>query len=296
MPHSNVALNAFILSFSSLLLLDVDRTPNVMSVLLAQITPFVLLIHIVKSGIVIILVYLGMTRSILAGRWLSIWDRLSSTTPFWWFWDGTSELLGHSLSAYQQSEEVAETSSFVSEEASETVSYFSSSSQSESEEPRSMLRLSFALVVLPSTISAAIFICSNIISMIAEHESQQLRALTLYLLIPLAVRFSHLHIAVLALLSKRSPIWHEAYRRLTSLGHRSILAERYYAPASHTFVLWALLYPIMSFVRLGHGQPSSVDIPDLNITRATMVCLALPSATYVSVIKGGNTRMRHIFR
>lgn len=264
MHHSNIALNAFILPFSSLLLLDVDRASNVISILLAQITPFILLIHVIKSGVVIFLVYLGMTRSILAGRWLSMWDRMSSTTPFWWFWEGTHEILGRSLSARQQ--------------------------------PRSVQRLTFALVTLPSTISAAIFICSNIISMIAEHESQQLRALTLYLLIPLAVRFSHLHIALLYLLKKRSPVWHGAYRRLTSLGYGSLLSERYYAPASHTFVLWALLYPFMSFVRLGHYQPSSVGIPDLNITRATMVCLALPSAAYVSVIKEGNPRMRHIFR
>ncbi|KAJ4983987.1 hypothetical protein SVAN01_10542 [Stagonosporopsis vannaccii] len=263
MRHSDVALNAFILPFLSLLLLDVDRAPNLISVLLAQITPFVLLVHIVTTGTVILLVYLGMTRSILAGRWLSMWERISSTKPFWWFWEGTGEILGHSLSAHQHS--------------------------------RSVLRLSFALVVLPSTITAAAFICSNIVSMIAEHRSQTLRSLTLYLLIPLAIRFSHLHLAILVLLKKKAPAWHEAYLRLTSLGTRSLLSERYYAPASHTFVLWALLYPFMSFVRLGQGQPSSVDIPDLNISRATMVCLALPTATYMSAVKQEDTRIRSIF-
>lgn len=264
MRHSDVALNAFVLPFLSLLLLDVDRAPNVISVLLAQITPFILLVQIIMSGTVILLVYLGMTRSILAGRWLSMWERISSTTPFWWFWVGTGEILGHSLSAHKHS--------------------------------RSMLRLSFALVVLPLTISAAAFICSNILSMIAEHESQTLRGLTLYLLIPLAVRFSHFHIAALALLRKRSPAWHEAYQRLTSLGRGSLLSERYYAPASHTFVLWALLYPVMSFVRLVQGQPASVDIPNLNIPRATMVCLALPIATYMSIVKQCDTRIRYMFR
>jgi hypothetical protein len=152
--------------------------------------------------------------------------------------------------------------------------------------PSHSRRLTFAGILLLLTTVMVSLVCSNIISIVANHHNEVLKGVILYVFIPMATRLRHLHPYLLSAFKQKSKSWYKWYVS-TPLGANYLPSTKQYPAIDyHTLTLWVLLYPAMSFVRMCQGQPISVVIPGLDVVRSIMVALAISAVAYIDAIKG----------
>ncbi|KAF1964384.1 hypothetical protein BU23DRAFT_63265 [Bimuria novae-zelandiae CBS 107.79] len=253
---------------SLMFVVDISASTAI-STLLAEVVPAILLIKYAEF-------WLQKAQSSV-GRGYNI----SLTWAYQWFWDDTREIFGYSLLPDIHLTEAPRPKNF-------------------------FYLLPIATIALPISMMLNWKLSSEIIE-ITVGQKKAMQILILYLLIPCSTRLGYFLIGFDEWLTTVSEggyghyMEHPSDRTYPPDSSKNatlrpdFFAERYIAPNTHTFVLWAIMYPVISFVRLLEHQPFAFQLPSLDIPRTVLIIVCLINARYASGFKERGRSLTHLF-